>query len=118
MIHGFHYKSQQSFLQDWERRRKRFNESDYLIMKILYDESDVEEFRSFKFEKKIGIYCGNITDENIISLKFGEKDKVRYAYQFAGYVFAAVASGKIYEYVDIFKILSGETGAKRINTNV
>lgn len=113
MLHGFHFKSQQDFFDVWEKRRKRFNNCNYLIMKILYTEKDVEEFIKLDCCNKLGIYYEDVNNENIVELKFEEKLREQYAYQFASYVFNSIGNGTFFESVDIFKLLCGEAGAKR-----
>ena len=57
MIHGFHYHSQKELFDIWEKRRKRYNPKNKLILKILYDQEDIEQFLNIKSEKKMGFYC-------------------------------------------------------------
>lgn len=51
MIHGFHYSSQMNFFEQWEKRRKRYNSEKKVILKILYDQEDIEKFHEIKFSK-------------------------------------------------------------------
>lgn len=108
LIHGFHYRSQQEFLDIWEERRKRYNPENKVIFKILYDEEDVEKFEQLEYLRKIGLYYKKTNYENIVVTcnKDGISDK--YAYQYASYIYDWIKNGEIFKYVDIFRLLNGE----------
>lgn len=107
MLHGFHFKSQEEFFSEWEKRRKRFNHKNYFVMKVLFDESDVDKFRLMPFENKLGFYYKDTGDDDILCLDWEEK-KMDYAYSFSTFVIDYVRSGDIFKDVDIFKILLGK----------
>lgn len=110
LLHGFHYKSEEDFLSKWEQRRKRYNPKSNVVFKILYDESDIEDFDKLEIDNKIGFYYENTDKENIITIPF---NKQHYTYSFAVCVNEYIRSQNIFSQIDIFKLLLGEKGFKR-----
>lgn len=103
MLHGFHYKTQNDFFEDWEKRRKRYNFQNNIVFKILYDEKDIEEFEKIPFTYKLGFYYKETEYNNIISIPF---DEVQNAYFWMTYINYITISGEIFNYVDFFELLS------------
>ncbi len=107
LIHGFHYSSQESFLKKWEERRKRYNSDNRFILKILYDQEDVEKFIRIECKKKLGFYHQKVNHDNIVSI-YSDEISGRYAYQYTGYLFDLAQSGKIFAYADFFTLFGCE----------
>lgn len=104
MLHGFHYNNQDEFYRNWEKRRKRYNKHQKLVMQVLYDERDLEMFRNLKFEKKLGFYGRKVDDDDVILVNL---EKVR-VYHFAIAVNEYVLNGEILRDINIFKLLLGD----------
>jgi uncharacterized protein (DUF1919 family) len=104
LIHGFHYHSQEEFFEIWEKRRKRYNSDCKFIIKILYDDEDVERFEQINWPYKLGFYHKETRFEDIISI-YPEKLCDRYAYQYASYVYNMVRDGELFKKVDIISSL-------------
>lgn len=105
LIQGFHFPNESQLLETWERRRKRYNSDRYIIFKILYDERDVQMFQKITHKNKWGFYPYESEYENVICIPFGEKDKLNCAYSYGTYVIHMFRSGKIFQYIDVFKLL-------------
>lgn len=103
ILHGFHYKTQKDFLEDWEKRRKRYNFQNNIVFKILYDEKDIEKFENIPFTYKLGFYYKETRCENIITIPFNE---IYWAYSWMTYINQITISGELFNYVDFFELLS------------
>lgn len=112
MLHGFHYESQDSFFEIWEKRRKRYNPEYKVILKILYDEEDVQKFQSIPCKRKLGFYYKETDDKNIITV-CPKESAVDISYQYGSYVFYYfVNNGEIFTYINIFDFLLNSAGSK------
>lgn len=112
MIHGFHYHSPKELFDIWEKRRKRYNPQNKFILKILYDQEDIERFLNIESENKIGFYCvgGGINQkhEKIIPI-FVDNICDRYAYQFSSYVYYEwIGNGNMFKCIDVFSLFTGD----------
>ncbi len=108
LIHGFHYQSQKELLDTWENRRKRYNSQNKLVIKVLYEEEDVERFEQLECNKKLGIYHKKVQSDNIITIPCIKEDICdMYSYSYATYIFDIVNNGIIFSYIDIFELLGG-----------
>lgn len=105
LIHGFHYRSTDEMLEIWEKRRKRYRADNVAVLKILYDEVDVERFELLPFKKKLGLYYKKTSYDNIITLN-SEDITGPWAYSFAGYILQMVRTQEIFKYFDIFSFLA------------
>lgn len=107
MIHGFHYRSIEEMMDTWERRRKRFHSDNVVILKILYDDSDVDRFERLPFKKKLGFYYKPTPYDDILTLGTEiEKNGVHYSYWYAPLVYQIIDGGEVFQHIDIFKFLS------------
>lgn len=107
LIHGFHYNSQREFFNVWEKRRKRYNADNKIVLKILYDDEDVEIFENLKYPKKVGFSLSKTEYEDIVTFN-GDFSVERYSYQYATYIFETIKNGEIFKKIDIFRLLNGE----------
>lgn len=105
MLHGFHFLSQQDFLECWEKRRKRYRPEHKLVLKILYDEEDIERFEQLECGWKVGFFYGKTEHKDIVKLYTDELNE-RYAYQFASYLYDLLRSGELFTKVDLFTLLA------------
>lgn len=110
LIQGFHFVNEMQFLETWERRRKRYQNNNTIIFKILYDDRDVQMFQKIRQKNKVGFYHNETEYNNIIRIPFSEDDKLKYAYSYGTYITQLFQSGKILQCIDIFKILRNENG--------
>lgn len=107
MLQGFHFRSIEEFEEFWERRRKRFCMENVLVLVILYNENDVNEFRKITM-RKLGFYLEQIGDMDIVYIPWSVEECYKGAYAFAAYVYDLVQSGDIFQYFDVFKMLEGD----------
>lgn len=108
LIHGFHFQSQKDFLDIWEKRRQRYNFQHKLILKILYDEEDLEKFLQLVYPKKLGFYYGCTNTKDVISFPYFDNKYMcdKYAYSFTTFLYEEyIDNGKIFNDIDIFNIL-------------
>lgn len=105
LIHGFHYNSTEEMLEIWEKRRLRYRADNTAVLKILYDDVDVEKFELLPFKRKLGFYFKDTPYDNILTLN-SPMVKNKYAYQYASYIYNVIASGEFLKYFDIFKFLT------------
>lgn len=111
LIHGFHFQSQKEFLDIWEKRRQRYNFQNKVVLKILYDEEDLEKFIQLEYSKKIGFYSGYTDAKDVISFPNFVNSHMcdRYSYSFGTFLHEGyINSGNIFNDIDIFSILSGD----------
>lgn len=106
LLHGFHYRNQEDFFETWEKRRKRYRTDRKIIVKILYNEKDIELFEKIECERKIGFYYKEIINKDIIYIPFSESMQERYAYQYASYLIGIIQNGELFTYIDIFSLLN------------
>lgn len=107
MIHGFHYRSTEEMLETWERRRKRFHSDNVAILKILYDDSDVDKFEELPFKRKLGFYYKSTPYNDILTLGTEiVENGVHYSYWYAPLVYSIIDAGQMFQYIDIFKFLT------------
>lgn len=105
LIHGFHYKSTEEMLEIWEKRRMRYHPDNIAVMKILYNDNDVEKFESLPFKKKLGFYFKDTSYDNILTIN-SESVTDEYAYMYASYIYNLIVSKEFFKYFDIFKFLA------------
>ena len=71
-----------------ENRRKRYNSQNKLVIKILYEDENVEKFEQLKCNIKLGIYYKKVQSDSIVTISFIQEDMVdRYAYSYATYIY-------------------------------
>jgi uncharacterized protein (DUF1919 family) len=105
MIHGYHFRSQDELFEIFEKRRKRYNPKNKFILKILFDEEDVEKFEMIECKSKIGFYYKDTSFDNIITV-CPERFPYSYAYQYSAYISDILRYGNLFEKVDIFDLLT------------
>lgn len=81
LLHGFHYASQSTFLEVFEKRRERFQFNDFIVFKILYNYADLEMFLNLPFNKKIGIFYEKVDSDFIITIPFENRLSEAYRYE-------------------------------------
>lgn len=101
-LHGFHYSNQEEFLGEWEKRRKRYNADNKVVIKVIYSEADLIKFEELNVNKKIGIYYKECEVKDIYTL-CGYEDLQKETYKFGEYIRAN--RKELYKSIDIFSFL-------------
>ncbi|MCR4740310.1 MAG: DUF1919 domain-containing protein [Lachnospiraceae bacterium] len=105
VLHGFHYKSAEDMLDKYSQRMKRWDPLKSIVVKIIYDEEDLDFFMDLKIERKLGFYYGTTDTENVIRIPFDETEKKKWAYSYASYLYQLAISGEIFKVSELGKWL-------------
>lgn len=98
-LHGFHYRSQEVFFENWEKRRRRFDANNKLYIKVIYNTDDLERFEALDVKKKMGIYYKKCSIGNVYSLCDFE-DIQGDTYKWGEYIRSN--RNKLYQQIDLF----------------
>lgn len=109
-LHAIHAENLNSYIDDWNRRKKRINWDNIWILMIIENEEILEKFKAVKYEKKIGFYYRETDCKQVVSLNdWGNfSSRLKSLHDFLSYVHHQIWDEKIFRAIDIFKMLSGE----------
>lgn len=103
-LHGFHYRTLQEFYDTWEKRRARYQKDNRCIIKVLYDDSDVERFCGLNEPRKLGIYYKETERNDILTFTYDQLSECYYWGSYTNRLFSNM--GEITKYINVKNIVS------------
>lgn len=110
LLNGFHFESTMNFFEVWEKRRSRYNKEKKIVFAVLHNEEDVEKFKQLECKNKIAFFPWESDSEDIVEVPFPlEEAYKRHSYGYTSYINNVfIGEGKIFQCMDVFKLLNGE----------
>ncbi len=109
-LHAIHTLNPYTYTEEWNRRIKRINTNNVLVMMILENDNVAKRFSRLNIKNKIGFYFKEMESTDIVCLKEWADFKIRLrsGHDFLSYVHHLFYDENFLRYIDIFKMLNGE----------